>query len=178
MKNHVPRSKEDAPINNVIAVQSLTPTFALMALKDIDGLRPGETRPVYGGYVSVQDHTLSVYSNGTVPKDWRDAVEENGFENEILTEPLPDTIEEINMAIYADAYTLIITNGEVMQKPKPKGKQIAFVPAKEPYILPMVSACKVIEHDATTVLRMTEKGQFEFPFAEPVIKPSNLKQAQ
>jgi len=149
-----------------------------MAKKAVDGYRAGETRPVYGGYASPHDGTLSIYTNGDVPKEMRDAVCENSLENEVITAPMPDTIEEINMALYGDAYDLILTNGTIRNLPKPEGKQITLKPS-ESSIKP-VSGFVLIEHKATIALRAnlnSTPNQLELLFPESINHPPNLRTA-
>lgn len=154
-----------------VVVTSLTPALGLLVMQATDGHRPGEVLKLYGGYTSPFDGTQTVYTDGTVPNDWRLAVEEEATCNEILFQPLPDLIEEINLQENPGTYEIQITNCKVIPWPEPEGRQIAFTPAKEaPF--PPAGECRVIEHPAKARQQQPAAQLSLFPFAEPVNQPT------
>lgn len=132
MKKHV-LPKPAAP-NMAVSVPSLTPEFGLLCLQPVDRYTRGQIRPVYGGNMAEN----SIYTNGTTSKHRRSAADFEQYESELIIQPLPDLIEEINPEDYPGTYQLIITNGKVIELPEAK---------------PEPETCKVIEHPAAWFAR-------------------------
>lgn len=151
--------------NLAVVVPSLTPSFGLLVMQTTPEHRAGETLPLYGFYRSPYDNTETVYTSGTVPNDWRIAIEEEATCNEILFRPLPDLIEEINMQENPGAYEIRVTNCKIIEMPQPEGRQIQFTPATDAPFKP-AGECRVIEHPAKARQQKQTAQLSLFPFAD------------
>lgn len=169
MKPNAKPSKTPTPAEFAVVVQSLTPRMSVLIVEPIEDFRPGETLPLYGGYTSQYDNATRLYLDGDTPNDWRLAVEEDGYDNEILFRPLPDHIRELDLSEYpAGSVEIVVDECRVIPMPRPEGKVVAFTPPADTLLKPL-HECRVIEHAATTQLRRGKQypaAQLAFPFAE------------
>ena len=110
------------PVRTVVAVQSLTPEFALW------NSATRELKRVYGGNLCEN----SVYTDGVMPKLFRMAAEDESYHNELILSPLPATIDEVVLSENPEC-KLVILNAETLELPAVK---------------PEKPGCKVITHPA------------------------------
>lgn len=160
MKQHA--KPEDTPRPDLmVVVDSLTPEFELVLLKDAEGYRAGETRPVYGGIPN--GDTWIVYSKGDMPREYRYAMEEDSLEKEVITSYLPSTIEEINLKDYPKTYRLKIKDCMLIQKPQPEGRLVQFTPAQDTRPKARQGEGREVEHPATTAFKRGQQLSLDFP---------------
>lgn len=159
---------QDAPRYMVAVHDIANPKYELMALKAVDGLRPGETVPLYGYYRSEINGAVTYYTSGTMPFCLREAEAEGGYENEVLLYPFaPATISEINTAEYSGEYVPILTNAAIIPRPEPEGRVIQFTAptaTPTPSFTPLIG--KEVQHPASIEYRERQtpgKQLFLFP---------------
>lgn len=150
------KAAEPARPDWVVAVQNIEQVqYELMALKPVDGLRPGETVPLYGYYRSELNGSVTYYTSGTMPFCLREAEAEGGYQNEVLFYPFaPATISEINTGEYSGEYVPVLTNAAIIPRPQPEGRVVQFTPPQAttaPLFTPL--AGREIDHPATIEYR-------------------------
>lgn len=135
MKNH----QQNGP-RLVVAVPSITPVFALW------NSETNQLKRVYGGNVCEN----SVYTDGTMPKLFRMAAEEDNYHNELILHPLPNTIEEVALNESPECQ-LVILNFKTLELPEEEE----------------TPGCRILRHPAApTAEDLAEQLYFEKKVAE------------